>query len=136
MSDSWEEHAEGSKTANLNPSAASFSFNPTVATFVPSGKTSETGKTDQDSGEKESKEVPSAVGVQDKMASASLKDDDDVLEDEAHRKEKIERVLTELDEEDGRCVRVCISPVQGPHVHDGNAIFVQRAYECGFYRPR
>jgi len=104
MSDSWEEHEEGSKTTNLNPSAASFSFNPTIPTFVPSGKASNAEKTEQDSQEKETTEGPSAVAVEDKLASASLKDDDDIPEDDAHRKEKIERVLAELNEEDGRCV--------------------------------
>lgn len=102
MSDSWEQHEEGSKSTNLNPSAASFSFNPTVPTFVPSGNPKEADKAEEKAEKQEAKEAPSTVAMEDKMASASLKDDDEVLEDEAHRKEKIERVLAELNEEDDR----------------------------------
>jgi peptide chain release factor subunit 3 len=36
MADSWEEHS-GGDDGKLNPSAASFSFNPSVTSFVPSG---------------------------------------------------------------------------------------------------
>ena len=105
MAESWEEHGEKS-TPKLNPSAATFSFNPSVSSFVPGGAAAEEPVREVE--EKvakvtlESNEEPAETKSGPIVAAAVEEDDLADEGEDGDRKDKIEQLLTELNAEDPR----------------------------------